>query len=29
MSTGGKPHFDFAILNNKKEIKYFIEYQGE
>ena len=29
LSTGGKPRFDFAILNDKDEVLYFIEYHGE
>ena len=29
MTTGGKPKYDFAILNSDKTIAYFIEYQGE
>ena len=29
LSTGGHPRFDFAILDETKRIKYFIEYQGE
>lgn len=28
-STGGHPKMDFAILDDKNNIKYFIEYQGE
>lgn len=29
LSTGGHPRFDFAILDNEDNVKYFIEYQGE
>lgn len=29
MTTGGNPRFDFAILDENNNVKYFIEYQGE
>ena len=29
LSTGGKPRFDFAILNTDNSLSYLIEYQGE
>lgn len=29
LSTGGHPKFDFAILDDSENVKYFIEYNGE
>lgn len=29
LSTGGHPRFDFAILDDNNQLKYFIEYHGE
>ena len=29
LSTGGHPRFDFAIFDENKQLKYFIEYHGE
>ena len=29
LSTGGNPHFDFAIMDDNNNVKYFIEYNGE
>ena len=29
MTTGGNPRFDFAILDENNNVKYFVEYQGE